>query len=161
MAGNAPSRTCVNLEPPTLASLWRIPEVVGVVDGSGDLDQLSRIAAELPEGRVLLAGADVLAARSIALGARGLVSDLGSAYPGAVAELVNASLEGRAADAARLQEGIRPLANALFHETNPIPLKALLASLGLCGDQVRLPLLPAAPGTRTVLASAIHRSRVA
>jgi 4-hydroxy-tetrahydrodipicolinate synthase len=95
------------------------------------------------------------------LGARGLVSVLGSAYPESAAELVRAALEGRPEEAARLQAQLRPLIEALFHETNPIPLKALLHRLGLCSDRVRLPLLPASPGTRMVLSAAVHRAQVA
>jgi 4-hydroxy-tetrahydrodipicolinate synthase len=161
IAYNVPSRTGVNLEPVTLRTLWRIPEVVGVKESSGDLEQIGRIAESLPKGKLLLAGDDGLAAASIALGARGLVSVVGNAYPEATAELVRAALEGRHEEAARLQDQLEPLIAALFHESNPVPLKALLKHLGLCGDQVRLPLLPASPGTRTVLAAAVHRARVA
>jgi 4-hydroxy-tetrahydrodipicolinate synthase len=161
IAYNVPSRTGVNLEPVTLRSLWRIPELVGVKESSGDLNQLERIAETLPKGKLLLAGDDGLAAPSIARGARGLVSVLGNAFPEAAAELVRTALEGRHDEAARLQEQLKPIIDALFFESNPIPLKALLNRLGLCSDQVRLPLLPASPGTRTVLSAAIHRARVA
>ncbi|WLT33488.1 4-hydroxy-tetrahydrodipicolinate synthase [Geothrix sp. PMB-07] len=161
IAYNVPSRTGVNLEPPTLRSLWRIPEVVGVKESSGNLVQIGQIAQFLPKGKVLLAGDDGLAAPSIARGARGLVSVLGNAYPEAALELVHTALEGKQAEAHRLQEQLRPLVEALFHETNPVPLKALLHRLGLCSDQVRLPLLPASPGTQAVLSAAVHRAQVA
>lgn len=161
IAYNVPSRTGVNLEPVTLRSLWKIPEVIGVKESRGDLAQIQRIAESLPKGKLLLAGDDALAAPSIAMGARGLVSVLGNAYPESAAELVRTALEGRREEAAQLQEQLKPLIDALFHETNPIPLKALLNRLGLCSDQLRLPLLPASPGTRTVLSAAVHRAQVA
>jgi 4-hydroxy-tetrahydrodipicolinate synthase len=158
---NAPARTGVNLEPSTLRSLWRIPEVIGIKESSGNLDQLERIALALPKGRLLLGGDDGLAAASIGLGAQGLVSALGSAFPEWAANLVVTALAGRRGEAACLQEQLRPLTDALRFETDPIPLKALLKHLGLVDDQVRLPLVAAAPGTRAVLSVALQRSRVA
>jgi 4-hydroxy-tetrahydrodipicolinate synthase len=76
-------------------------------------------------------------------------------------DLVRIAREGRTEEAALLQELLRPLTEALQFETNPIPIKALLKSLGLCGNQVRLPLLPASPGTRMVLSVAVRRTQVA
>jgi 4-hydroxy-tetrahydrodipicolinate synthase len=158
---NHPSRTGVNLEPATLRNLWRIPEVIGIKESGGNLVQIAQVASTLPPGKLLLAGDDGLAAESIALGAQGLVSVLGSAYPEAVVDLVRLARLGRTQEAALLQELLRPLTDALQFETNPIPIKALLKSLGLCGNQVRLPLLPASPGTRTVLSVAVRRTMVA
>jgi 4-hydroxy-tetrahydrodipicolinate synthase len=158
---NAPARTGVNLEPATLHSLWRIPEVIGVKESSGNLAQIEQIARTLPKDKLLLAGDDGLAAASIALGAQGLVSALGNAYPGSTAELVRLALEGRREAATRLQKQFKPLTDALTFESNPIPLKALLNRLGLCSDQVRLPLLPASPGTRVVLSAAVFLAHIA
>jgi len=158
---NAPARTGVNLEPATLRNLWRVPEVAGIRDSSGNLEQIGRIARALPDGKLLLAGDDGLAAASIALGARGLVSVLGSAYPACLLDLVRLALAGRREEAEFLQEQLRPLTDALQFESNPIPIKALLKSLGLCGSQVRLPLLPASAGARAVLTVAVRRTRVA
>jgi 4-hydroxy-tetrahydrodipicolinate synthase len=161
IAHNAPARTGVNLEPSTLRGLWRIPELIGVKESSGSLAQIGLIAEALPKGKLLLAGDDRLAAASIARGAQGLMSALASAFPEWAVSLVRAALAGRQQEAAVLQEQLRPLTEALVFETDPVPLKALLKRLGLCGDQVRLPLLAAAPGTRAVLSAALQRSRVA
>jgi 4-hydroxy-tetrahydrodipicolinate synthase len=135
--------------------------VIGIKESSGDLAQIARIAANLPAGKLLLAGDDGLAAASIARGAQGLVSVLACAYPESALDLVRLAKAGRAEEAAVLQELLGPLTEALQFETNPIPLKSLLKSLGLCGNHVRLPLLPASPGTRVVLAAAVRRTRVA
>jgi 4-hydroxy-tetrahydrodipicolinate synthase len=89
------------------------------------------------------------------------VSVLGGAFPECAADLVRIALAGRSEQAARLQEQLRPLSDALAFETDPVPLKALLKRLGLCGDAVRLPLLAASPGARAVLSAAVDRSRVA
>ena len=158
---NVPARTGVNLDPATLRNLWRVPEVAGIRESSGDLAQIGHIARTLPAGKLLLAGDDGLAAASIRLGAGGLVSVLGSAFPAPLLDLVRLALAGRAEEAAFLQEQLRPLTEALTCESNPIPIKALLKHLGLCGSQVRLPLLPASAGTRAVLSVAVRRTTAA
>jgi 4-hydroxy-tetrahydrodipicolinate synthase len=158
---NAPARTGVNLEPATLRNLWRVPEVSGILESSGNLAQIGQIARTLPDQKLLLAGDEGLAAASIALGAKGLVSVLGSAFPPCLLDLVRLALAGRQEEAGFLQEQLRPLTDALLFESNPIPIKALLKSLGLCGSQVRLPLLPASAGTRAILSVAVRRTKVA
>jgi 4-hydroxy-tetrahydrodipicolinate synthase len=159
---NVPGRTGLNVLPTTLARLWEIPQVAAVKESSGNLAQIAEIARTLPEGKALLSGDDNLALPSIAVGASGLVSVLGNALPRETAALVRLALEGRRAEAMALHHRLLPFMDALFLESNPIPLKAALELLGICGADVRLPLVPASPATRARLAELVAaRSEVA
>mgnify|MGYP001240446234 CR=1 FL=1 len=155
IAYNVPGRTGSNLTPETLRELWAIPEVVAVKESSGDLRQIARICQEAPADRVVLAGDDDLALAAIAVGATGLVSVCGNVAPAHTAALVNAALADDLPRARELFGQLAPLMGALFSETNPVPLKAALACLGLATGMVRSPLVPAAPDTWTRVQSAL------
>jgi len=155
IAYNVPGRTGLNVVPATLARLWENPQVVAVKESSGNLAQIAEIARQLPKGKTLLSGDDNLALAALAVGASGLVSVLGNVLPRETSALVEAARAGRPAEALRLHQQLLPLMDALFLESNPIPLKAALAMLGLCGDALRLPLVPASAATRTRLAEAL------
>lgn len=155
VAYNVPGRTGLNLAPATLMRLWENPQVVAVKESSGSLAQIAEMVRTLPPGKQVLSGDDNLALASLAVGAVGLVSVLGNALPRETAALVAAARQGDRAEALRLHQQLLPLMDALFLESNPIPLKALLQMLGLGSDRLRLPLVPAAPATRTRLAEAL------
>jgi len=152
---NVPGRTGLNLTPAALARLWENPQVVAVKESSGNLAQIGEIARTLPPGKQLLSGDDNLALASIAVGAAGLVSVLANLLPGETAAMVAAARGGAFAEALRLHQQLLPLMDALFLESNPIPLKAGLQLLGLGADLVRLPLVPADATTRKRLAEAL------
>jgi len=152
---NVPGRTGLNVTPAVLASLWANPQVAGVKESSGNLAQIAEIARTLPQGKSLLSGDDGLAVAAIAVGASGLVSVIGNALPAQTAELVRLALAGRRQEALALQFALMPLMDALFLESNPIPLKALLELLGLCGSTLRLPLTGASEATRARLAALV------
>lgn len=152
---NVPGRTGLNLTPAVLQKLWQIPSVVAVKESSGNLGQIDEIARTLPEGKILLSGDDYLALPSIAVGAEGLVSVAGNVLPRRFSALVEAARAGRRHEAMSLQHQLLPLMDALFLESNPIPLKAALSMLGLSTDYVRLPLFPAQTGTRQKLEAAL------
>ena len=152
---NVPGRTGLNVLPGTLARLWENPQVVAVKESSGNLAQIAEIVRTLPAGRAVLSGDDNLALASIAVGAAGLVSVLGNLLPGEMAALVGAARAGNLDEARRLHQQLLPLMDALFLESNPIPLKAGLKLLGLGEDLVRLPLVPADATTRQRVAEAL------
>jgi 4-hydroxy-tetrahydrodipicolinate synthase len=156
VAYNVPGRTGLNLTPAALARLWENEQVVAVKESSGDVSQIGAIARELPPGKVLLSGDDDLALPSIALGAGGLVSVAGNLLPGAMRALVYDALAGRVEAARVAHHRLLPLIEALFVESNPIPLKAGLLLLGLGGDGVRLPLVRASVATRQRLLAALE-----
>jgi 4-hydroxy-tetrahydrodipicolinate synthase len=155
IAYNVPGRTGLNVTPAMLARLWENPQVVAVKESSGNLAQIGEIARQLPKGKLLLSGDDNLALASMAVGASGLISVLGNVLPRETAAMIAAARQGNGAEALRLHQQLLPLMDALFVESNPIPLKAVLKLLGLCEDGLRLPLVPAEPATRTRLAEAL------
>ena len=137
-----PGRTGLNLTPAALAALWRIPQLVAVKESSGNLVQIGTMAAELPPGKRLLSGDDNLALPSIAAGASGLVSVMANLLPRETRALVKAALAGNLDEAREWHATLLPVMEALFVESNPIPLKWALSELGLIQPGIRLPLTP-------------------
>jgi 4-hydroxy-tetrahydrodipicolinate synthase len=157
---NVPGRTGLNITPATLALLWENPQVVAVKESTANLAQMSEIARTLPEGKTLLSGDDNMALPAIAVGATGLVSVLGNLLPAETKALVEAARRGDLAEAQRWHFKLLPVMDALFLESNPIPLKAGLRLLGLAGDTLRLPLVPAEPPTVARLAESLRQAGV-
>lgn len=149
IAYNVPGRTGCNLTPEAMRRIWEVPQVVALKESSGDIRQITRLCQEAPEGRAVLAGDDDLALAALAVGARGLVSVAANVAPVETRTLVRAASAGDLADARRSNALLAPLMEAMFVETNPVPLKAALACLGLASAMVRLPLSPAEPDTWT------------
>lgn len=155
VAYNVPGRTGLNLTPEAVRALWSVDQVVGLKESSGDLRQIARLCREAPAGRAVLAGDDDLALASVAVGAQGLVSVVANVAPVETAGLVHAALDGDLATARERAALLGPLMEAMFVETNPVPVKAALACLGLCGAGVRLPLATAEPATWTRVQQAL------
>lgn len=152
---NVPGRTGSNVSPAMLGRLWENEAVVAVKESSGNLAQIGEIARTLPKGKQLLSGDDGLALAAMAVGAVGLISVLGNLLPFETKSLVEAARQGRMAEARRLNHQLLPLIDALFIESNPIPLKAGLKLLGLAGELCRLPLTTPEAATRTKIAEAL------
>ncbi len=152
IAYNVPSRTGMNLLPKDLARLWAIPEVIAVKESSGNLAQIGEIIRTMPAGKKLFSGDDALALPAIALGGHGLISVVGNILPEQTKALIEAALAGRREEAAAAQARLLPVIDALFLESNPVPLKAAMAFAGHSSDAVRLPLAPASDATRSRLA---------
>lgn len=158
---NVPGRTGLNLTPDALQLLWKNPQVVAVKESSGNLVQIGEVSRALPAGKTLLSGDDHLAVASIAAGASGLVSVLGNLAPREMKQLVEAARAGRREEALALNHRLLPLIDALFVESNPIPLKAGLKVLGLGEDHVRLPLTTATEATRSRIKNALAQAGIA
>ena len=157
---NVPGRTGLNITPAVLAKLWENPQVVAVKESTGNLAQISEIARTLPEGKTLLCGDDNMALPAIAVGASGLVSVIGNLLPAETKALVEAARKGDLGEAQRLHYKLLPLMDALFMESSPIPLKAGLKLMGLAGDTLRLPLVPAEPTTVAHMAETLRMAGV-
>lgn len=153
---NIPGRTAVNLLPQTLARLAEdCSNIVAVKEASGSLDQVSEIVGLCPSGFTVLAGDDSLTLPMMAVGAKGVVSVVANLFPKETAALCSAALRGDLAAARRHHSRLFPIVKALFIETNPIPVKAAAARLGLCRNELRPPLTPMTRANEAKLAAAL------
>ncbi|MBI4553779.1 MAG: 4-hydroxy-tetrahydrodipicolinate synthase [Candidatus Latescibacteria bacterium] len=139
---NVPSRTGTNLLPETVAELAQVDQIVGIKEASGNLDQVSAIVHRCGDGFTVLSGDDSLTLPILAVGGKGVISVTANIAPREVARMVRAFREGNSAEARRLHNHLFPVSRALFVETNPGPVKAALALMGLISGEMRLPLVP-------------------
>ena len=158
---NIPGRTGSTIETSTLLRLSDIDNIVAVKEATGSLDRVMDVVAACGDKLAVLSGDDPLTLPMISLGAVGLISTTANVAPREIAELTQLALEGRTAEASALHYRLLPLMRALFLETNPIPVKAAVAMLGLCEDELRLPLLTMSAEPRAILLSAMERAGVA
>jgi 4-hydroxy-tetrahydrodipicolinate synthase len=146
---NVPGRTGVNIKPETVAELAKIDNIVGVKEASGSLEQASELMSLCDVD--VLSGEDALNFPLMAIGAVGCISVVANVVPGLMSQLCAAALKGDMAEARRLHHALFPLSRALFAETNPCPVKAAMAMLGKCGNNLRLPLVPVSKTTEELL----------
>ncbi len=152
---NIPSRTSSNIEASTMARLAEIDQIVAVKEATGDIGQVSRLIALAPPDFSVLAGDDLLTLPLMSIGGRGVISTLSNVAPGDMVEVVRAYREGDTERAREAHLRLVPLVDALFCETNPIPVKAALAMMGLIREELRLPLTPLADSYRESLQGAL------
>ena len=146
---NVPGRTASNLAAPTTLALAReVENIVGVKEASGDLAQIMAILRDRPAGFRVLSGDDAVTLPLIALGADGIVSVVSNEAPDLMANLAESALRGEWEAARELHYRLLPLMEANFLESNPGPVKAALAAMGLLEEHFRLPLVPVQEQTR-------------
>lgn len=155
---NIPGRTGVAISPETMARLSEIPNVAGVKDSTLSMSVVSDIRRLCGEEFVILSGDDPMTLPVISLGGAGVISVVSNIAPGAVSEMVDAALSGDFARARELHYELLPLFRALFIETNPIPVKTAASLLGLCSDEMRLPLMPITGDNLQKLREVLERS---
>src|SRR5262245_22519082 len=148
LAYNIPGRTASNIEPSTLARLAELDNVVAVKDSPNSIDHVMDTIALCGDRLAVLCGDDSLALPMIALGAVGVISAVANVVPAEMAQLADLALAGRFEEAQRVHYALLPIMRACFLETNPIPVKAALAMLGQCREDVRLPLTSMSRGAR-------------
>src|SRR5438105_4691673 len=141
------SRTGVNVEPATLARLAQIENIVGVKEASGNIGQMATILNEVPSTFTVLSGDDAVTIPLAALGGQGVISVVSNEIPGPMTQLAQACLKGDFETARRVQARYLPLMNVNFVESNPIPVKAAMAMMGLLQSVYRLPLVPPSPAS--------------
>jgi 4-hydroxy-tetrahydrodipicolinate synthase len=135
-------RTGVNVEPATLARLAGVRGIVGVKEASGNISQQAAVIHQTPPEFLVLSGDDAITLPLIALGGKGLISVASNIIPAEMTQLVHAAMTGDFRRARELQRQWLPLMEVNFIESNPIPVKAALASLGLIENVYRLPMIP-------------------
>ncbi len=140
MLYNVPGRTGTKMSPETIATLGEHPHIASVKEACGSVDQVSEILAQ--SDIIVMSGDDGLTLPMMAVGGTGVVSVAANVAPAKSAALCNAFFEGDLAQARALHYELLPLYKALFLESNPIPVKAALAEMGLIKNVLRLPLTP-------------------
>ena len=149
---NIPGRTAANLEPATTLRLAELPNVIGIKESSGNLQQIGDLLANAPASFAIFSGDDYLALPIIAGGGKGLISVASNVAPRQVSDLVCAALSHDMPTAREPARKLHALNKALFAEPNPAPTKALLAMMGLVqSDTLRLPMVPVTNATREAL----------
>jgi 4-hydroxy-tetrahydrodipicolinate synthase len=153
---NVPGRTGSNIDAATQRRLAAHPNVAGVKEASGNLGQMMEILRDRPASFEVLSGDDAFTLAMMAHGAEGVISVVANQIPGPMHELVAAAARGDFAGALRIHNRYLDLMNLNFAESNPIPVKASLALLGLCEESFRLPLCPPKDTTREALRAALR-----
>lgn len=150
---NVPGRTGVNMLPETVARLASHKNIIAIKEATGSLQQASEILALCGEKIDVLSGDDFITFPMMACGAKGVISVLANIMPKAVGDLTDAYFAGDLETARRLHLETLKISNAMFVESNPIPVKTALGLMGRCSDEVRLPLCPISEGNKAKLAA--------
>ena len=150
---NVPGRTGCNIDPATLGRLATIPRVVAVKEASGNMTQICEVVRAAPDGFFVLSGDDALTLPAMAVGARGIISVASNEVPEEMAQMVEAAERGDFAAARAIHSRLLPLLLGNFAESNPIPVKAAMALMGLVEENYRLPMVPPRTETRQKLAA--------
>ena len=146
---NIKGRTAVNVETSTLMRIVKdCKNVAAVKEASGDLNQMKEVIAQRPEGFSVLSGDDNMALDLIKAGGNGVISVASNAVPDRMVAMVKAALDGNFDEAEKLNKDLAPLFEAEFVETNPIPIKYMLALKGMCKEVYRLPLCELRPQSK-------------
>ena len=145
---NVPSRTGCNIDVSTLVRLAEIPNIVGVKEASGNIQQICEVCRAVPDDFVVLAGDDAITLPLMAVGGRGVISVAANEVPVEMAQLVEAAENDDVRSARTLHTRLLPLMLINFVESNPGPVKAAMASMGLIEEVYRLPMVSPRPASR-------------
>ncbi len=145
---NVPGRAGVNVEPSTLARLSALPNIVGVKEASGNITQMCEVCRVVPSDFIVLSGDDAITLPLMAVGGKGVISVASNEIPADMVEMVQAGLRGDFAAARAVHHRILPLMQINFVESNPVPVKAAMAAMGLLEETFRLPMCSPTPASR-------------
>ena len=139
---NVPSRTGVNIQPATLEKICRLPQVVAVKEANPDVAQAMEKINLVGDDATFYCGNDDLTIPLMVLGFQGVISVLSNVMPAETSKMTSLALSGNWAEASQMQRDLLPMVKALFCETSPIPCKAAMSMMGMCRNELRLPLIP-------------------
>jgi 4-hydroxy-tetrahydrodipicolinate synthase len=157
---NVPTRTGSDMSNETVARLAKLPNIVGIKDATGDLSRPSMMRLECPDDFVLLSGDDPNALGYMAHGGHGCISVTCNVAPEAFSAFMESCMSGQWAAALDKQDQLIRLHKALFLDASPAPTKFALAALGLCTEDVRLPVTPCVEAVRPAILKAMHEAGV-
>jgi len=158
---NVPGRTGSNVLPPTIVRIAReVPQVVGVKEASGNINQIEEMIKSAPEGFVVLSGDDALTLPAIIMGARGCISVVANEAPKEFTALCQAGLRSDWVLANELHAKLLDLMNVNFIETNPIPVKTALAMMGIIEESFRLPMVALEEKNRPAIRACLEKLKL-
>lgn len=140
---NVPGRTGSNMLASTTLELAKHPNIIGIKEAVGEIAQCEAIAKDKPADFMLISGEDPLTPAMIKLGAVGAISVLANGFPAEFCQSINEGLAGNHEESQRLMDAFEKINPLMYAESNPVGVKEVLRLKGVCGNQVRLPLLPA------------------
>ena len=155
---NVPGRTGCNIDPATLVKLAAIPHVIGVKEASGNIQQMCEICRAVPPDFIVLSGDDAITLPLMAVGGRGVISVVSNEAPRQMSQIVEAAERGDFAAARKLHAALLPLMLINFVESNPIPVKAAMAAMGLLDETYRLPMVPPRPESRAKIVAVLRET---
>jgi 4-hydroxy-tetrahydrodipicolinate synthase len=156
---NVPGRTGTNTTPDVLAMVQDLANVKAVKEASGSLDQIAQVKTRTT--LTLLSGDDGLTLPVIAVGGEGIISVAGQVVPREMRALTDAARAGRMVEARAIHQKLQPVFKALFVESNPGPVKFLLSEMGICANELRLPLVPVEPASEKAILEAARAVGIA
>ncbi len=157
---NIPGRAIVDISVETMARLSKIANIIGVKDATANLMRPTRERAACGHDWRLISGEDGTALGYMAHGGHGCISVTANIAPKLCAEFQNACMQGAFEKALQLQDRLMPVHDAMFIEASPAPVKYAASLLGLCTDEVRLPLVSATDGARAVIKAALTKAEI-
>jgi 4-hydroxy-tetrahydrodipicolinate synthase len=157
---NVPGRTGCNVEVSTLVRLADLPNIAGVKEASGNVSQMCEICRAVPDSFLVLSGDDALTLPLMAVGGHGLISVAANEVPAEMTRMVEHAENNDFAAARQLHRRLMPLMSANFVESNPIPVKAAMAAMGLLEEVYRLPLVSPSESSRRRILQALAAAQI-
>jgi 4-hydroxy-tetrahydrodipicolinate synthase len=148
---NVPGRTSANIEPATLGRLAKIPNIIAVKEASGNISQIAEVFNHVPDSFLVFSGDDAVTLPVISLGGVGIISVASNEIPKEMSDLTQAALNNDWKTARQIHRKFLPLMQANFIESNPMPVKTVLAMMGRIEEVFRLPMVPVKRETRSKL----------
>ena len=143
---NVPGRTASNMTAETTLRLAQHPNIIGIKEASGNLEQCMQLVKHRPKDFLVISGEDILTVPMISFGMDGVISVLANAFPEKFSKMVRLALDGNFKEASELMLYFLDINPLMYEESNPVGVKAVLEQFGICTRAVRLPLLEASPG---------------
>jgi 4-hydroxy-tetrahydrodipicolinate synthase len=153
---NVPGRTGCNVDPATLVRLAAVPNIIGVKEASGNIQQMCEICRLVPADFIVLSGDDAVTLPLMAIGGRGVICVVSNQVPREMAHMVEAAERGDFGAARKIHASLLPLMLVNFVESNPIPVKAAMAAMGLLEEAYRLPMVPPRPESRAKILKVLN-----
>lgn len=152
---NVPSRTSSNLSSDTTLKLANHPNIIGIKEASGNIEQAMEIMNAKPDDFFLTSGDDMLTVALMSVGAVGVISVLGNGLPATLSQIVNACLANDYKTASNLAFGLLEINPLMYQESNPVGIKEVLSQLAVCENHTRMPLLPASSSLQQSIKSTL------